>query len=43
MAENGIAAFVHPQNIVPTLKIQGPNVGELTLDVSDSSTLMGTP
>ena len=32
MAENGIAAFVHPENIVPTPKIQGPNVGELSLD-----------
>jgi amidase len=32
MAENGIAAFVHPENIVPTPKIQGPSVGELSLD-----------
>jgi Asp-tRNA(Asn)/Glu-tRNA(Gln) amidotransferase A subunit family amidase len=32
MAENGIAAFVHPENTVPTPKIQGPNVGETSLD-----------
>jgi Asp-tRNA(Asn)/Glu-tRNA(Gln) amidotransferase A subunit family amidase len=32
MAENGIAAFVHPENTVPTPKIQGPNVGEISLD-----------
>jgi hypothetical protein len=32
MAENGISAFVHPENTVPTPKIQGPNVGELSLD-----------
>jgi len=32
MAENRIAAFVHPENTVPTPKIQGPNVGEISLD-----------
>jgi hypothetical protein len=32
MAENGIHAFVHPENTVPTPKIQGPNVGEISLD-----------
>ena len=32
MAENGISAFVHPENTVPTPKIQGPNVGDLSLD-----------
>ncbi len=32
MAENGISAFVHPENTVPTPKIQGPNVGEVSLD-----------
>lgn len=32
MAENGIAAFVHPENTVPTPKILGPNVGEASLD-----------
>ena len=32
MAENGIAAFVHPENAVPTPKIQGPNVGDISLD-----------
>ena len=32
MAENGLAAFVHPENTVPTPKIQGPNVGEISLD-----------
>lgn len=32
MAENGIAAFVHPENTVPTPKIQGPNVGEISLE-----------
>jgi Asp-tRNA(Asn)/Glu-tRNA(Gln) amidotransferase A subunit family amidase len=32
MAENGIDAFVHPENTVPTPKIQGPNVGETSLD-----------
>jgi amidase len=32
MAENGIAAFIHPENTVPTPKIQGPNVGDGSLD-----------
>lgn len=32
MRENGIAAFVHPENTVPTPKIQGPNVGTNSLD-----------
>jgi Asp-tRNA(Asn)/Glu-tRNA(Gln) amidotransferase A subunit family amidase len=32
MAENGIAAFVHPENTVPAPRIQGPNVGEISLD-----------
>jgi len=32
MAENGISAFVHPENTVPTPKIQGPNVGDISLD-----------
>jgi Asp-tRNA(Asn)/Glu-tRNA(Gln) amidotransferase A subunit family amidase len=32
MEENGIAAFVHPENTVPTPKIQGPNVGDISLD-----------
>jgi Asp-tRNA(Asn)/Glu-tRNA(Gln) amidotransferase A subunit family amidase len=32
MAENRIDAFVHPENTVPTPKIQGPNVGETSLD-----------
>jgi amidase len=32
MAENGIAAFVHPENTVPTPKIQGPNVGDISLE-----------
>jgi len=32
MAENNIAAFVHAENTVPTPKIQGPNVGEQSLD-----------
>jgi amidase len=32
MAENAIAAFVHPENNVPTPKIQGPNVGDISLD-----------
>jgi len=27
MAENGIDLFVHPENTVPTPRIQGPNVG----------------
>jgi Asp-tRNA(Asn)/Glu-tRNA(Gln) amidotransferase A subunit family amidase len=32
MYENGIDAFVHPENTVPTPKIQGPNVGTHSLD-----------
>jgi Asp-tRNA(Asn)/Glu-tRNA(Gln) amidotransferase A subunit family amidase len=32
MAENRIDAFVHPENTVPTPKIQGPNVGDISLD-----------
>jgi Asp-tRNA(Asn)/Glu-tRNA(Gln) amidotransferase A subunit family amidase len=32
MQENGIDAFVHPENTVPTPKIQGPNVGAGSLD-----------
>jgi len=32
MNENHIDAFVHPENIVPTPKIQGPNVGSISLD-----------
>jgi Asp-tRNA(Asn)/Glu-tRNA(Gln) amidotransferase A subunit family amidase len=32
MAENGIHAFVHAENTVPTPKIQGPNVGDISLD-----------
>ena len=32
MYENHIDAFVHPENIVPTPKIQGPNVGAISLD-----------
>ena len=32
MYENGIAAFVHAENTVPTPKIQGPNVGTSSLD-----------
>jgi amidase len=32
MHENGIAAFVHAENTVPTPKIQGPNVGTNSLD-----------
>ena len=32
MRENGIDAFVHPENTVPTPKIQGPNVGTYSLD-----------
>ena len=30
--ENRIDAFVHPENTVPTPKIQGPNVGTISLD-----------
>jgi Asp-tRNA(Asn)/Glu-tRNA(Gln) amidotransferase A subunit family amidase len=32
MYENGIDVFVHPENTVPTPKIQGPNVGRTSLD-----------
>jgi Asp-tRNA(Asn)/Glu-tRNA(Gln) amidotransferase A subunit family amidase len=32
MYENRIDVFVHPENIVPTPKIQGPNVGSISLD-----------
>jgi len=32
MYENRIAAVVHPENTVPTPKIQGPNVGTASLD-----------
>ncbi|HEY5809511.1 MAG TPA: amidase family protein [Povalibacter sp.] len=32
MYENKIDAFVHPENTVPTPKIQGPNVGTTSLD-----------
>jgi hypothetical protein len=32
MRENGIDAFVHAENTVPTPKIQGPNVGTASLD-----------
>ena len=32
MAENHIDVFVHPENTVPTPKIQGPNVGSISLD-----------
>jgi Asp-tRNA(Asn)/Glu-tRNA(Gln) amidotransferase A subunit family amidase len=32
MRENGVVAFVHPENTVPTPKIQGPNVGSASLD-----------
>ncbi|HKE96794.1 MAG TPA: amidase family protein [Povalibacter sp.] len=32
MYENRIDAFVHPENTVPTPKIQGPNVGSISLD-----------
>jgi amidase len=32
MHENGVAAFVHAENTVPTPKIQGPNVGTNSLD-----------
>jgi Asp-tRNA(Asn)/Glu-tRNA(Gln) amidotransferase A subunit family amidase len=32
MQRNGIDAFVHPENTVPTPKIQGPNVGSISLD-----------
>jgi amidase len=32
MLENKIDAFVHPENTVPTPKIQGPNIGSISLD-----------
>ena len=32
MYENDIDVFVHPENTVPTPKIQGPNVGAISLD-----------
>jgi hypothetical protein len=32
MYENGIDAFVHPENVVPTPRILGPNVGSISLD-----------
>jgi amidase len=32
MHENGIDAFVHPENTVPTPRILGPNVGSISLD-----------
>jgi amidase len=32
MFENRIDVFVHPENTVPTPKIQGPSVGEASLD-----------
>jgi len=32
MYENDIDVFVHPENTVPTPKIQGPNVGTTSLD-----------
>lgn len=32
MYENDIDVFVHPENTVPTPKIQGPNVGSTSLD-----------
>ena len=32
MYENKIDVFVHPENTVPTPKIQGPNVGTTSLD-----------
>jgi amidase len=32
MYENDIDAFVHPENTVPTPKIQGPNIGSTSLD-----------
>jgi amidase len=32
MSENDIDAFVHPENTVPTPKIQGPNVGQISLE-----------
>jgi Asp-tRNA(Asn)/Glu-tRNA(Gln) amidotransferase A subunit family amidase len=32
MAENGIDLFVHPENTMPTPKIQGPSVGSISLE-----------
>ena len=32
MYENGIDVIVHPENLVPTPKIQGPNVGPISLE-----------
>ncbi|MDR3416329.1 MAG: amidase [Nevskia sp.] len=32
MRENHIDVFVHPENTVPTPKIQGPNIGSISLD-----------
>jgi amidase len=32
MRENRLDAFVHPENTVPTPKIQGPNVGAISLE-----------
>jgi amidase len=32
MSENGIDAIVHPENTVPTPRIQGPNVGQISLE-----------
>src|SRR5690606_10894983 len=32
MRQNGIDVFVHPENTVPTPKIQGPNVGTISLE-----------
>lgn len=32
MHENDIDVFVHPENIVPTPKIQGPNIGAISQD-----------
>lgn len=32
MYENRIDAFVHPENAVPTPRIQGPNIGAISLD-----------
>jgi Asp-tRNA(Asn)/Glu-tRNA(Gln) amidotransferase A subunit family amidase len=32
MLENRIDVFVHPENTVPTPRIQGPNVGSTSLD-----------
>jgi Asp-tRNA(Asn)/Glu-tRNA(Gln) amidotransferase A subunit family amidase len=32
MLENRIDVFVHPENTVPTPRIQGPNVGTISLD-----------